>query len=177
MIETSRLYNKLALAAVTDAAISTPKTPLRVNDLYADVTHFCGLDYARCTLQLSHGVHFTQMGREYTGLSVSVAILNALFGLGDKHPTTAAAAAAAATAAAGSPAARTLALPTPLTASVSSSPSASASASAAAAAHDATLAAVPRPPCGEAPEPLNKSTSQNLVTLESHLEDVASSAD
>ena len=65
------LYNKLALAAVTVAAAATPSTPLRVNDLYADVTGFCGLNYARCRLQLSHGVHFTRMGRQFTGLSVA----------------------------------------------------------------------------------------------------------
>ena len=141
-----RLYNKLALAALTDAAASTPKTQLRVNDVYADVSHFCGLDYARCVLQLSHGVHFTQMGREYTGLSVSVAILNALFGLGVDHPTTAAAA----------PAARLPASP-PNTA-----PPTASAAAATAATPDAALAAVPRPPCGEAPEPLNKSTLHDL---------------
>jgi len=49
------------------------------------VTAFCGVDYSRCVLQLSHGVHFTQMGREYTGLSVAISILRALYNLGESH--------------------------------------------------------------------------------------------
>ena len=50
------------------------------------MTSFCGVDYKRCTLQLSGGVHCTREGREYTGLSVSFSILNALFTFGATHP-------------------------------------------------------------------------------------------
>jgi acyl-CoA thioesterase-1 len=71
------LYNRLARAALATAAAKTPATPLRINDIYGDVTAFCGVDYTRCVLQLAPGVHFTRMGREYTGLSVTVSILTA----------------------------------------------------------------------------------------------------
>ena len=81
------LYNKLALEALTAAAAKTPSTPLRVNDIWQDMTNFCGINYKRCKLQLSGGVHCTQAGREYTGLSVAFSILNALFDFGSaKHP-------------------------------------------------------------------------------------------
>ena len=79
-------YNSLALAALTEAAASTPNTRLLVNDVWADVINYCGANYSRCTLQLAGGVHFTQMGRQYTGFSAAVSILSALYDLGGAHP-------------------------------------------------------------------------------------------
>lgn len=80
------LYNRLALQALTAAAAQTPSTPLVVNDLWRDVTSYCGEGYRRCALQLSGGVHCTQEGRQYTGLAVAFSILRVAFGLGSPHP-------------------------------------------------------------------------------------------
>ena len=76
------LYNSLALVALKAAAAKTPATPLRVNDLWQDMINFCGKGYKSCKLQLTGGVHCTQAGREYTGLSVTFSILSALFDFG-----------------------------------------------------------------------------------------------
>lgn len=74
------LYNTLALEALKKAATKTsPQTPLRINDLHHDMVAYCGVGYKKCQLQLTGGVHCTQEGREYTGLSVSFSILDALF--------------------------------------------------------------------------------------------------
>jgi hypothetical protein len=74
------MYNTLALEALKEAAAKTsPQTPLRVNDLHHDMVAYCGAGYSKCQLQLTGGVHCTQQGREYTGLSVSFSILDALF--------------------------------------------------------------------------------------------------
>lgn len=88
----------------------------------------------------SHGVHFTRMGREYTGLSVSVALLNALFGLGDTHPTHGAAA--------------------------NTIPGLSSAAAPAAALHPAVGPAPPpppRPPCGQPPAKLDPNVPNVLL--------------
>ena len=55
------LYNSLALKALTAAAAKTSATPLRVNDLWADLTSFCGEGYKSCKLQLAGGVHCTEL--------------------------------------------------------------------------------------------------------------------
>ena len=47
---------------------------------------FCGVNYHKCKLQLSGGVHCSQAGREYTGLSVAFSIIKALFDFGSEHP-------------------------------------------------------------------------------------------
>jgi hypothetical protein len=165
-------YNALALTALKDAATRTPDTPLRVNDVFADVTNFCGVNYPNCSLQLSHGVHFTQMGREYTGLSAATSILNALYGLGDEHNSSTIAITETATATTGD------------TADISTATSAATSTTAAVAAADdddespaslkfATSAnepnpmdpipAPPRPPCGEPPTALDLSSPNVLL--------------
>lgn len=81
------LYNTLARKALAEAARKTPATPLRINDLWQDMTNFCGSDYHACQLQLAGGVHCTQEGRQYSGLSVAFSILAALFDFGRQHPS------------------------------------------------------------------------------------------
>ena len=77
-----RKYNAAALAALS-ADIASGRVV--VNDLHGDVVRRCGANYTatgRCELQIPNNVHYEYEGRQYCALSVTRAVLQALYGFG-----------------------------------------------------------------------------------------------
>lgn len=75
--ENVRLYNTEALQSLQAAASAVGK-PLLVDDLYAAVNSYCGVNYTQCDLQQPHNVHFEPKGNDYMGIHVVANIIKAL---------------------------------------------------------------------------------------------------
>ena len=69
-----RAYNKRALEALGEVA----GADLHVNDLYAAIIGYCGLDYKSCDLQLPTNVHFTTKGQQFMAERVVDSVLKLL---------------------------------------------------------------------------------------------------